>query len=400
MCLMCGRPPCCGPWARHGISGDANFLPLRGVKFLQALVLASVVACDIYHGRLWARTLCRSAPSAPRADVSAPRADDSEDEWIRTLCRSPSGVRLASQGEPNPSASSSGTPLSPVVGEPSATASSSNPPVLPLLLPLADLGGGRCHRRPVLDCRDLKQRKLPLLRPPTVVEIHSLVHQHTQTMVLVGSDRRIQHSLMRSWISCSDKDLKTSSLEALADSLTARVRGLFCDTTPPSVFKIGLTRDPRWRFYDAPFAYSAGGEFDSMVVLLVGFVALVQWLEAALISRLRDTPGCRNVAPGGESPPPASYPCYLYVVAKPVERVMADQLRIARFVQKWHHYNALLPECSTSGKLFSMASSHRCFLSVWLSARGRWSGTYWNHWFSSRKPPCCGPWARHGIRRG
>ena len=186
--------------------------------------------------------------------------------------------------------------------------------------------------RPVFDRRDRKRPKLQPLRPPTVHEIHSLVHQHTMTMVLVGSDSRIEHSLMRSWIRCSAKDLKTHSLETLADSLTDRVRGLFCDTTPPSVFKIGLTRDPRWRFYDAPFAYSAGGEFDSMVVLLVGCVALVQWLEAALISRLRDTPGCRNVAPGGESPPPASYPCYLYVVAKPVERVIADQLRIARKV--------------------------------------------------------------------
>ena len=35
----------------------------------------------------------------------------------------------------------------------------------------------------------------------------------------------------------------------------------------------------------------------------------------------------------GESPPPASYLCFLYIVAKPVERVIADQLRIARRVE-------------------------------------------------------------------
>ena len=67
-----------------------------------------------------------------------------------------------------------------------------------------------------------------------------------------------------------------------------------------------------------------------MEVLLVGTVALVQFLETALVSRLRDTPGCRNIAAGGESPPPPSYPCYLYVVAKSVERSIADQLRRAR----------------------------------------------------------------------
>ena len=76
----------------------------------------------------WARTLCRSAPSVPCADVSAPVADDSEDEWILSLRRSQAGVRLASQGEPDPSASSSSTRVSPVVGEPRVIASSSNPP--------------------------------------------------------------------------------------------------------------------------------------------------------------------------------------------------------------------------------------------------------------------------------
>ena len=311
---------------------QCNVLPLCVVmplKHLLLFVLLQIFAMEDSDDE-WARTLCRSARSVPCADVSAPVADDSEDEWVLSLCRSQSCVRLTSQGESNPSTSSSSNRLSLVVGEPSVTASRSNPPVSPLLMPCA--AGSTGVSRPVFEWRDRKRPRLQPLRPPTVLEIHSLVHQHTITMVLLGSDRRIDHSLMRSWIRCRAKDLTAHSLTTLADSLTARVRGLFCDTTPPSVFKIGLTRDPRWRFYDAPFAYFAGGEFDSMVVLLVGCVALVQWLEAGLISRLRDTPGCRNVAPGGESPPPASYPCYLYIVAKPVDRVIADQLRIARRV--------------------------------------------------------------------
>ena len=67
-----------------------------------------------------------------------------------------------------------------------------------------------------------------------------------------------------------------------------------------------------------------------MEVLLVGTVALVQFLETALVSRLRGTPGCRNIAAGGESPPPPSFPCYLYVVVKSVDSAVEAQLRRVR----------------------------------------------------------------------
>lgn len=62
----------------------------------------------------------------------------------------------------------------------------------------------------------------------------------------------------------------------------------------------------------------------------MGTVALVQFLESALIASLRDTPGCRNIAAGGESPPPPSFPCYLYVVVKSVDSAVEAQLRRVR----------------------------------------------------------------------
>ena len=37
-------------------------------------------------------------------------------------------------------------------------------------------------------------------------------------------------------------------------------------------------------------------------------------LETHLISEYRETPGCRNVNPGGESRPPDSCCCFTYVV--------------------------------------------------------------------------------------
>ena len=43
--------------------------------------------------------------------------------------------------------------------------------------------------------------------------------------------------------------------------------GAFAATLRPRLFfKIGLTRDPRWRFHDAPFAYAIDDEYDSMEV--------------------------------------------------------------------------------------------------------------------------------------
>ena len=67
-----------------------------------------------------------------------------------------------------------------------------------------------------------------------------------------------------------------------------------------------------------------------MEVLLVGSVSLVVHLVAALITRLGSVPGCYNTAPGGESPPPPSFPCYLYVVWQRVDDYIIRRLQDAR----------------------------------------------------------------------
>ena len=207
----------------------------------------------------WARTLCRSGSSATLDDAS-------DDEWARTLCRSSQSCRLEMpSGSAEPGSFSRVSEPAPVLP---VSAKSSFGVLLPVSAKSSD-------GVPLLfDWRDRKRRKLPELTPPTVIESVSLVHQHVQTMMLVSTCSRITCSLMRSWLRCSAKDLGAVSLEGLANSLVARVRGLCCDTTPPSVFKIGLTRDPRWRFHDAPFAYAIDDEYDSMEVDRSGWLSL------------------------------------------------------------------------------------------------------------------------------
>ena len=180
------------------------------------------------------------------------------------------------------------------------------------------------------DCsghRGCKRARRSLLRPPTASEAHSLQIQHAETFTLVGHDSAILVSLCRCFFNMAASDLTVSALGDLADSLACRITGLV-GGIPPPVFKVGLTRCPRWRFREAPFAHFP--TFDKMEVLAAGFVELVRYLEEAVISRVRMLPGCQNVAPGGETPPPPSVPCYLYCVQKPVEAVIADRLRAVR----------------------------------------------------------------------
>jgi len=180
------------------------------------------------------------------------------------------------------------------------------------------------------DCsghRGCKRARRSLLRPPTASEAHSLQTQHAETLALVGHDSAIIVSLCRCFFNMAASDLTVAALGALADSLAYRIAGLV-GGVPPPVFKVGLTRCPRWRFREAPFAHFP--TFDKMEVLAAGFVELVRFLEEAVISRVRMLPGCQNVAPGGETPPPPSIPCYLYCVQKPVEAVVADRLRAVR----------------------------------------------------------------------
>jgi hypothetical protein len=185
---------------------------------------------------------------------------------------------------------------------------------------------------PALSSISRKRRRSNPLQPVTLLVAESLCHQHCQVMAVLGSDPRIHCSLMRSWITATSSNLAPASVEGLADSLAERVRGIVsaAEGLLPCIFKIGLTRDPLWRWRDAPFAYATSREFAFMEVLLVGSVSLVVHLEAALITRLGSVPGCYNTAPGGESPPPPSFPCYLYVVWQRVDDYIIRRLQDAR----------------------------------------------------------------------
>lgn len=169
-----------------------------------------------------------------------------------------------------------------------------------------------------------------VIEPLSALEMRSLEAQHATVMASLAANQHIRHGLMVPWISVTETDLAMVSLESLADTLAQRVRALAVDVMPRCIFKLGLTRDPRWRWYDAPFSYSKAGEFSTMELLLVSQVGAIQYLEEALITRFHSQQGCWNLAPGGETPPPRSYPCYLYIVLCPVDTYMAKRLRMAR----------------------------------------------------------------------
>jgi len=81
----------------------------------------------------------------------------------------------------------------------------------------------------------------------------------------------------------------------------------------PTIFKIGLTRDPLRRWANRAYGYSQEG-FRRMIILCGTVPAWAAALEAHLIGIFRGVPGCRNTAPGGESTP--SHPLvFVYVVS-------------------------------------------------------------------------------------
>ena len=136
------------------------------------------------------------------------------------------------------------------------------------------------------------------------------------------------HELMQIFFNMTERDCTSVALEGLADSVAWRIRGIAESTVPPVVFKVGFTRCPRWRFHEAPYAYRA--EYSNMEVLVGSTVALTAWLEEAVIRRVACVQGCRNSAPGSESPPPPRMPAYLYCGWKPVSSVIADRLQAVR----------------------------------------------------------------------
>ena len=70
----------------------------------------------------------------------------------------------------------------------------------------------------------------------------------------------------------------------------------------PTVFKIGITADPAHRWGNVRYGYQHDKDrYQQMLVMSEADSAGAAMLEASLISLFKQTSGCRNCAPGGES---------------------------------------------------------------------------------------------------
>ena len=78
----------------------------------------------------------------------------------------------------------------------------------------------------------------------------------------------------------------------------------------PTVFKIGITRRPYYRYNNAEFGYQREG-YSLLEVLCCSTPDTCARLEKALITTFKGRLGCRNDNPGGENPP-KNPPCFLY----------------------------------------------------------------------------------------
>ena len=94
----------------------------------------------------------------------------------------------------------------------------------------------------------------------------------------------------------------------------------------PHVFKIGVSADPMFRFYKKPTnssnscGYFCGDERYKFIHVLF---ASSRWEEAALMEAVliephQETPGNRNVRPGGDGRQMGEGPFFTYLVLKPV----------------------------------------------------------------------------------
>ncbi|CAE7591274.1 unnamed protein product [Symbiodinium sp. CCMP2456] len=128
----------------------------------------------------------------------------------------------------------------------------------------------------------------------------------------LGKDDRVKLCLPRPLLSAGKALL----------SIRERVAGIL--RLGPTVFKIGLTGDPMFRFYKVPSRTnaSAGYRYDldqyaEMQVLFAG----ATWdeaslMEAVLIAEFQGRPGNRNINPGGEGRQVFDPPYFTYIVFK------------------------------------------------------------------------------------
>jgi hypothetical protein len=83
------------------------------------------------------------------------------------------------------------------------------------------------------------------------------------------------------------------------------------DGQAPTIYKIGITSDPRHRWGN--FSYGYFREFSNMRILAATTPTWAASLERHLIHMFKLRTGCRNIAPGGENTPREG-PVYVYVV--------------------------------------------------------------------------------------
>lgn len=95
------------------------------------------------------------------------------------------------------------------------------------------------------------------------------------------------------------------------------VRSLF--SKYPAVFKIGITCNPVQRWNNSRYGYAfdkVEGWLGMKVIAACETSFTAGMLESALIRIFRDSPGCRNHRPGGETPSVDPGPHFTYVVYK------------------------------------------------------------------------------------
>lgn len=87
----------------------------------------------------------------------------------------------------------------------------------------------------------------------------------------------------------------------------------------PCVFKIGMTSNPvkRWQHPLYGYGFDRREYWQGMKVLMVSDTSFSAALaESSLIRKFKNTAGCRNYNPGGETPSPEQGPHFTYVVYK------------------------------------------------------------------------------------
>ena len=152
----------------------------------------------------------------------------------------------------------------------------------------------------------------------------------------LGSDARVQLQLPR------------PSLNAGKALLSVRNKVASILSLGPTVYKIGLTGDPMFRFYKVPSQTSASAgyrhdleQYEEMHVLFAG----ATWdeaalMEAVLIAEFQGRPGNRNINPGGEGRQVYDPPYFTYIVFKSA-LIAPKRRRICAYGGKRVHHTEL-----------------------------------------------------------